>query len=267
MYWTFIACVICTFLLSYPETGYIVQGIDGPIRFTIAMDLALFVALTAILGFFMSLGKAAVYKHIPVYYPDNVGSVGGMVGMIGGLGGFILPICFGVMNDLAKVWTSCFMLLFVIVAISLMWMHFSIIAMERRVHPDLRQRQDFPELATLFPNKQEQQILFSPGEYLVREGEKSNTVYFVTEGEVAIMKDGVEVDRHKSCGIVGELGVLANHPRPASVKCLSNVKAFCVDARDFLKTIDNDPQSLHTMNRVLVEKIESLQTVRSKPTE
>ena len=38
----------------------------------------------------MSLGKAAVYKHIPVYYPDNVGSVGGSVGMIGGLGGFVL---------------------------------------------------------------------------------------------------------------------------------------------------------------------------------
>src|SRR5690625_6254663 len=44
------------------------------------------------LVFFMSLGKAAVYRHIPVYYPKHVGSVGGLVGMIGGLGGFVLPI-------------------------------------------------------------------------------------------------------------------------------------------------------------------------------
>ena len=43
----------------------------------------------------MALGKAAVYKHIPVYYPKNVGAVGGLVGMIGGLGGFVLPIAFG----------------------------------------------------------------------------------------------------------------------------------------------------------------------------
>ncbi|MBL4726167.1 MAG: hypothetical protein JKY83_05750, partial [Rhizobiaceae bacterium] len=35
-------------------------------------------------------------------------SVGGLVGMIGGLGGFILPITFGVMNDLTGVWTSVF---------------------------------------------------------------------------------------------------------------------------------------------------------------
>ena len=64
-------------------------------------------AVIFILGFFMSLGKAAVYKHIPVYYPSHVGAVGGLVGMIGGLGGFVLPIMFGVMNDLTGVWTSC----------------------------------------------------------------------------------------------------------------------------------------------------------------
>ena len=44
------------------------------------------------------LGSAAVYKHVPVYYPDNVGSVGGLVGMIGALGGFVLPIVFGFMK-------------------------------------------------------------------------------------------------------------------------------------------------------------------------
>lgn len=146
MYWTFGACAICTFLLSYPATDYIVHGIEGPIRFTIAMGLVPFVLLTVVLGFFMSLGKAAVYKHIPVYYPDNVGSVGGFVGMIGGLGGFLLPITFGAMNDLIGVWTSCFMLLFVIVAVSLAWMHFAILAMEKRLHPELRGPQDLPEL-------------------------------------------------------------------------------------------------------------------------
>lgn len=36
---------------------------------------------------FMSLGKAAVFKHIPVYQPRHVGAVGGLMGMIGGLGG------------------------------------------------------------------------------------------------------------------------------------------------------------------------------------
>src|SRR5690625_7059132 len=60
------------------------------------------------LVFFMSLGKAAVYRHIPVYYPKHVGSVGGLVGMIGGLGGFFLPIVFGALLDLTGIWTSAF---------------------------------------------------------------------------------------------------------------------------------------------------------------
>ena len=86
-----------------------------------------------VLGFFMSLGKAAVYKHIPVYYPKNVGAVGGLVGMIGGLGGFVLPIAFGALNDLTGIWTSCFMLLFVLVVGALLWMHMAIRQMERGV--------------------------------------------------------------------------------------------------------------------------------------
>lgn len=145
MYITFVMSVVCCFLLSYPSTRYIVEGIDGPIEFELRMTLIPFTVLIFILGFFMSLGKAAVYKHIPVYYPDNVGAVGGMVGMIGGLGGFILPICFGYLNDLTNIWTSCFMLLFILVSIALIWMHCSILYMER----GLEKSKYLPELQNL----------------------------------------------------------------------------------------------------------------------
>ena len=108
------------------------HGKNGPIAFSTQMDLWPFVATLFALGFFMSLGKAAVFKHIPVYYPNHVGAVGGLVGMIGGLGGFILPIVFGALLDLTGVYTSCFALLLAVVVVSLAWMHFSIRAMERQ---------------------------------------------------------------------------------------------------------------------------------------
>ncbi len=146
MYWTFIACVICCFVMSYPSTDYTVAGIEGPVSFNITIPLEVFVFLTIVLGFFMSLGKAAVYKHIPVYYPDHVGSVGGMVGLIGGLGGFFLPIAFGVMNDVIGVWTSCFMLLTIIIGIALAWMHFAIQRLEKQRIPELRGPRNLPEL-------------------------------------------------------------------------------------------------------------------------
>ena len=100
MYWSFLAAVVCTFILSYPPTQYVMEGIHGPLTFSTRLGVFGFMVVAFVLGFFMSLGKAAVYKHIPVYYPDRVGAVGGMVGLVGGLGGFVLPIAFGALNDL-----------------------------------------------------------------------------------------------------------------------------------------------------------------------
>ena len=146
MYWTFGVSVICCFLLAYPDTQYVVKGIKGDVTFHLAIGVVPFTVLVFVLGFFMSLGKAAVYKHIPVYYPQYVGSVGGVVGMIGGLGGFVLPIAFGALNDLTGIWTSCFMLLFVVVASALAWMHFAIRRMERRHFPQIDRETDLPEI-------------------------------------------------------------------------------------------------------------------------
>ena len=147
MYWTFGFSLICLFMLSYPETDYVIHGERGPISFSTRMDLAPFLAVVFVLGFFMSLGKAAVYKHIPVYYANHVGAVGGLVGMIGGLGGFVLPIAFGVLLDMTGVWTSCFALLFVLVTVAMTWMHFSIRAMEREAAGKaLEQLPALPEL-------------------------------------------------------------------------------------------------------------------------
>jgi NNP family nitrate/nitrite transporter-like MFS transporter len=148
LYWTFFVSVAATFVLSYPPTDYVVHGANGQTTaFHIEMGLIPFVATIFVLGFFMALGKAAVYKHIPVYYPEHVGSVGGLVGMIGGLGGFVLPLLFGVLLDLTGLWTSCFMALFLLVSGALIWMHVAIRQMERGVTGEALSRlPPFPEM-------------------------------------------------------------------------------------------------------------------------
>ena len=152
MYWSFTGSLICTFILSYPPTDYTIHGVSGQLRFSIATGLPVFIMMLMAQGFFMALGKAAVFKHIPVYFPDQVGVVGGAVGAIGGLGGFVLPLAFGVMNDLAGVWTSCFMLLFAIASVNLLWMHFAIRRQERAAAPEIA---DFRFLPELQPSLQE----------------------------------------------------------------------------------------------------------------
>jgi NNP family nitrate/nitrite transporter-like MFS transporter len=150
MYWTFLVAVASTFLLSYPPTHYIVDGVNGPIAFSIATSLPVFAIIIFVLGFFMSLGAAAVFKHIPTYYPKNVGAIGGLVGAIGGLGGFALPVAFGVLKDLMGVWTGCFMLLFVLVTGALAWMHFAIRQMERQATGAILEKlPQFPEMQSI----------------------------------------------------------------------------------------------------------------------
>jgi NNP family nitrate/nitrite transporter-like MFS transporter len=57
MYWVFSACVGSCFFMSYPSTQYLVEGINGPINFSIKISLPIFVFISIILGFFMSLGQ------------------------------------------------------------------------------------------------------------------------------------------------------------------------------------------------------------------
>jgi NNP family nitrate/nitrite transporter-like MFS transporter len=63
--------------------------------------------------------------------------------MIGGLGGFVLPIAFGALNDLTGLWSSCFMLLFAIVLVSLVWMDVTVRRMQGDGRPQTAPSQAF----------------------------------------------------------------------------------------------------------------------------
>ena len=87
----------------------------------------IFTVLSLILGAVMGIGKAAVYKHIPDYFPNDVGVVGGIVGVLGGLGGFVCPVIFGYLLQATGLWTTCWMFFLVLVAVCLVWMHFVVV--------------------------------------------------------------------------------------------------------------------------------------------
>jgi MFS transporter, NNP family, nitrate/nitrite transporter len=92
-----------------------------------------FTVLVFIIGIAMGIGKAAVYKYIPDYFPTDVGVVGGIVGVLGGLGGFVLPIVFGSLLDSLGLWTTTWMFLFVITGVCLAWLSLVVRRMSREV--------------------------------------------------------------------------------------------------------------------------------------
>jgi MFS transporter, NNP family, nitrate/nitrite transporter len=100
----------------------------------------IFAGLVMLLGIAWGVGKAAVYKHIPEYFPEQVGVVGGIVGVLGGLGGFVCPIIFGYLLDATGLWTSAWMFMLFLSAICLMWMHIVIQKMMHGEQPALMKK-------------------------------------------------------------------------------------------------------------------------------
>ncbi|WP_028352982.1 MFS transporter [Bordetella petrii] len=122
-WWCLWVAWICLFLLSYPNTTLTVQTLHGPEAFHIYLPVWLFTLLLFVLGAMFAFGMASTFKYVADDFPDNMGVVTGIVGLAGGVGGFLLPLMFGAMADLLQIRSSCFMLLYGVVWVSLIVMY------------------------------------------------------------------------------------------------------------------------------------------------
>ncbi len=112
----------------------------GVTRIFFQANVWIFAGLVLALGMTWGIGKAAVYKLIPDYFPDEVGVVGGMVGVLGGLGGFVCPIVFGYLLEWTGLWSSCWMFMLVLSAGCLISLHYVVQKMMKKKHPvEMRQ--------------------------------------------------------------------------------------------------------------------------------
>ena len=144
MYGTFLSMLIALLFLAAPF-GYIVLNTpDGP-REVLPYSLGVvpFTALLFIVGCSMGIGKAAVFKHIPEYFPNDVGAVGGLVGTLGALGGFLLPPLFVYVRGWTGLPQSTFVVLFLLTLVATVWMHVVIVKMLHKASPTLKHQIDY----------------------------------------------------------------------------------------------------------------------------
>lgn len=147
MYWTFGAMLLVTGILMMPNGHIVILHPDGTQSEHLAYSIGLvpFALLVFALGCAMGVGKAAVFKHIPEYFPGNVGSVGGLVGMLGGLGGFFLPPLFAYTKAWSGFPSSTFFVLFVLTLTCAVWMHWTVVHMLNAESPELAHRLEGPD--------------------------------------------------------------------------------------------------------------------------
>ena len=124
-WWVLWISWLSLFVLSYPQSEFTVATINGPRTFHFGLNVWVFTVIMFALGIAWAIGKASVFKYISDDYPHNIGVISGIVGLAGGMGGFLLPIMFGALVDLTGIRSSCFMLMYAIVWVSLIWMYWT----------------------------------------------------------------------------------------------------------------------------------------------
>jgi len=138
MYASFGTMLVALLLLAAPFGHIVLQTQEGPKEvLPFSLGVVPFTILLFIVGCAMGIGKAAVFKHIPEYFPKDVGAVGGLVGTLGALGGFLLPPLFVSVKEWTGLPQSTFIVLFLLTLSASVWMHVTVIRMLHRASPKL----------------------------------------------------------------------------------------------------------------------------------
>ena len=99
---------------------------------------------------------------------------------------------------------------------------------------------------------------FAPGELIVEEGHTGNGLYVTISGQVEVVKGlGTENQRvlaKRGPGeVFGEMALLGEWPRTATVRALERVECLGIDRWVFLSQLERQPQVGIRMLQVLAE--------------
>jgi CRP-like cAMP-binding protein len=98
-----------------------------------------------------------------------------------------------------------------------------------------------------------------PGEVLFEEGTRGREVFIIQEGKVGVYKTGpegeTELARIEKNGIVGEMSLLDNLPRSATVRAVETTKALIINEAVFQKNLKKAPVWLTSIVKIVVSRL------------
>lgn len=105
-----------------------------------------------------------------------------------------------------------------------------------------------------------ERISFRPGERLCEQGERGDSAYIILSGEADIVvrtPTGEQaVAKVRKNDMVGEIAILIDVPRTASVVAVDELTALSVSKESFLKLMSHFPEMALEVTRVLAQRLE-----------
>ncbi|HEX9872561.1 MAG TPA: universal stress protein [Candidatus Tectomicrobia bacterium] len=101
---------------------------------------------------------------------------------------------------------------------------------------------------------------YQPGEFIVREGEMATGCFIIASGQVEVLRGGASAQptvlaRLGAGDFFGEMAVIDDHPRSASVQALEATECVAIGRGEFLETLQRRPQIAVQMLPVLVRRL------------
>ena len=100
-------------------------------------------------------------------------------------------------------------------------------------------------------------VQVSAGSWVIREGEIGDRFYIVDEGEVEVEIDGRTIRQQGPGSSFGEIALLRDVPRTASVRALSDVRLLALERAVFLAAVAGHARSRTAAEAVVVERLGS----------
>jgi len=85
-----------------------------------------------------------------------------------------------------------------------------------------------------------QRVDAEAGEVLMRQGDRGDRVYLVAEGSVEVIRDGFHVADRGPGAVVGEIALLRDVPRTATVRVADPAQLYALDREEFLQIVAGD---------------------------
>jgi CRP-like cAMP-binding protein len=95
---------------------------------------------------------------------------------------------------------------------------------------------------------------FGDGAEVIRQGEVGDRFYIVAEGAADVSVDGRQVRRLQAGESYGEIALLRDVPRTASVTASGDLVTFTLERDAFIAAVTGDWQSLHAAEAVIDER-------------
>jgi len=99
------------------------------------------------------------------------------------------------------------------------------------------------------------EINIEPGEILFQEGEPGHYIYVVVKGELRIFKDKRIITAVNPGDYVGEMAILEDKPRSASVEAVSPSLLLQITSAQFQEYLADQPRSLVSMMTTLSRRV------------